>query len=209
MKTRKIKIWAPDLDLVSPIDEIQITEFKEWVQYNGFRTPQRGHGGFDFASYLTKDGACYLGLPPETVVRAVMGGIVAGVRKSNFAYSNEIIIDHGKQGDGVYSVYCHILPIVKEGQIVKTSQPIAKLFHQKKEGSSTEQLIHLHFGMANSFESIPIDGRYTLEGAKQKYIDPIKILFPDTELPAWQNYRDISILSQKTLDEKVRFPERM
>ncbi len=131
MVYKKIERWAPELELVEPIDVNQIPKFTTWVDYKGFSI---GHEGFVFASYLDPNGICYLGLPPNLEVRAVMGGIVSHVRKSAFAYSNEVGIEHGEPNMGVRSIYCHVNPLVEVGDEVELGQLIGTFVYQEKKG---------------------------------------------------------------------------
>jgi hypothetical protein len=207
MVDKKIKIWTPELALVAPIDVAQLPKFAGWVNYNGFRNPKIYHKGFDFASFLDSDDICYFGLPSELEVMAVRGGVVNSVRSIKSSYSNQVIIEHGETGDGTHSIYSHITPCVNEGEEVIAGQPIGRLFHQIREGGTPEQLIHLHLGMANSFNSISVRDRYTLKGPEKRYVDPIPLLFPEQRLPNWKLYRDDALITQKFLDFTLRYPE--
>ena len=207
MTDKKIKFWTPGLDVVSPIDESQLPQFAKWVQYNCFRNPDKYHEGFDFAAFLDSKGICYLGLPSELEVRAIIEGVVTEViKRSDFLYNNQVTIQHEGESDRMYSGYCHIAPIVKKGDVVEAGQPIGRLVHQRLDGRSLH-LIHLHLGLVNieDYTCKDIDG-YTVEGRKKIYHNPVQILFPNQRLPSWKQYRDTAIVTQETLDDKIRFP---
>lgn len=209
MSNENVGIWTPDMDLITPIDESQIPGFEEWVHYNGFRNPRREHTGFDFASYLDTNDTCILGLPAETVVRAVRDGVVLVATQTGWPYADHVAVSHGEPGDGFNSEYHHVIPLVENQDIVEKGQPLGTLFHQKREGSRPEQLIHLHFEMANAFDTLSVRDRYTHKGVKRRYVNPAGTLFPSRDLPPWGDYRQGAIKSQATLSDMHYFPERL
>src|SRR3989344_3730984 len=74
------KEWESGLDVALPISDADLPDFKAWVNWNGFhlnRQTGKGHDGYDFAAYLTKDNRVVFGLPPHTEIRAVADGKVA------------------------------------------------------------------------------------------------------------------------------------
>jgi len=199
---KKIKIWTSCTKTVTPIDESQIPNFKEWVWYQGFRkssTPFRrdGHEAFDFSAYLNTEGNCIVGLPEGTIVRAVRGGTVTQANLNDFRYSSFVNIEHGARNNGTWSGSVHVTPLVEDGQKVEIEQPIAKLYYQRAESGGAEQLIHLHFALTNY---------YSLNNVS---VDPEKILF-NRRLPRFKDYPDRVIIIQKGLDREVFLhPERL
>ena len=151
--TEETRIWTPNLDIVSPINGLDIPEFQEWVNWSGWKGYAQDHTAHDFAAYLTKDGRCVLGLPKETPVRAVADGIVAqvsqGLAGSGVPYATFINIEHAEKGSGLFSAYHHVDPLVEQGQRVKKGDVIANLY--KDEGNEEGKLVHLHFEMRHGW----------------------------------------------------------
>ncbi len=144
--TENTTIWTSDLDIVLPINGSDIKGFEEWVNWSGWKGYSDKHLAFDFASYLSTDGKCVIGLPEETPVRAIADGIVVQISRGlteNVPYATFINVEHGKPGSGLFSAYHHVVPIVKQGQEVKKGEVIATLY--KDEGNEIGRLVHLHF----------------------------------------------------------------
>ncbi|MBL7100799.1 MAG: M23 family metallopeptidase [Nanoarchaeota archaeon] len=153
--TKETRVWSPNLDIALPIETASIPRFKKWVNWNGFSDK---HHAYDFAAYMNDKNECVFGLPEETKVRAVADGVVTGyLDKSDLLnllgeydnYMATITIEHGKEGNGLSSVYTHINPLVKKGQHVKKGDVIATGY---KDGGykGVGRLVHLHFEMRNS-----------------------------------------------------------
>ncbi len=131
---KETKEWTPDLDTELPINgPLDIPNFKAWINWNGFqlnRQTGKGHDGYDFAAYLTKDDRIVLGLPPDTPIRAVTEGKV--VRITDFSkYHSEIQLGHNENSEGLLgllSSYVHVVPAVFQGQIVKKGDVIGNLY---------------------------------------------------------------------------------
>jgi hypothetical protein len=208
MTHEKISVWTPELDLVRPIDSLEIPNFLRWVNYKGFRNPVSDHYAFDFSAYLNHDGKCVIGLPDKTIVRAVKDGVVAQILDyKNFRYATNILLSHGEDNDGVYSDYHHIIPWVEQGDIVRKGQAIGALYHQKAEMNRPEQKIHLHFELTNGFSTLSSRDRYNPDKVKERYVDPALILFSGNDLAKWKDYKDCAIKSRQSLDDVVFHPE--
>jgi len=151
--TEDTKIWTPNLDITLPIDGSDIEGFKEWVNWSGWKGYSQDHTAFDFATYLTDDGKCVLGLPKETPVRAVADGVVRqvsyGLAGRGVPYACFMNIEHGRNGSGLFSSYHHIDPIAENGQEVKKGDIVAAL--HKDEGDEEGKLVHLHFGLSHGW----------------------------------------------------------
>lgn len=79
------------------------------------------------------------------------------------SYAAFIGIEHGKENRGLMSAYPHVVPLIKEETLVKKGDVIATLY--KDPGDKEGGLVHLHFGLINSWES------YSPEEADPKVID--------------------------------------
>ena len=89
----------------------------------------QGHSGTDYAA------------PEGTAVLAAADGKIVLTHPDMFYTGGTILIDHGY---GIYTNYCHLSRIdVKEGQMVKTGEPIAAV---GSTGRATGP--HLHFGLS-------------------------------------------------------------
>ncbi|NTV23474.1 MAG: M23 family metallopeptidase [Nanoarchaeota archaeon] len=152
--------WSANLDVEMPIRERDIPGFEKWINWNSYnpnldRDGEMIHNGYDFAAYYNSQGECVLGLPAETVVRAIADGVAS---ISTCAHPEEQVRDFYrtmilKHNDaGLASGYAHIIPLVEEGQIVKKGDPILKLY--KSPGSEWGRIVHLHFYLGK----IPFDG---------------------------------------------------
>ncbi len=141
-------IWTPDLDMDLPINYADIPNFYKWISWNKY---SQDHRGFDFASYLSVDGKCVLGLPTETPIRTVANGIVMQISRGfgGGGYGTFINIEHGNKNSGLYSGYHHVKPLVKDGQPVKKGEIIATLY--KDSGNEEGRLVHLHFVLSNGW----------------------------------------------------------
>ncbi len=182
-----------NMRIVRPVDESSIPGFVAWINHNPFKGMYI-HGGLDFAAYLKKEGENVipiLGLPQKTLILAIADGGVAEIIYPN-SYYTQIRLEHYESGDGFRSWYTHVLPLVEKSQEVVIGQPIAYLYHQKKEGKKIEQLIHLHFSI--------LEGLFGID-----YLDPADIIFKNEPLLPWEAYRDKAVFAQKDLDEKLRY----
>src|SRR3989338_3510075 len=137
-------LWAANLNLILPIDEKEISNFKEWVNWSGWKGYSPNHNAYDFAAYLTNDGDCILGLPQETSVYAIADGLVAqvssGLAGNSVPYATFINIEHARQGNGLFSSYHHVVPLVKQGTYVKKGDKIASLY--KDEGNEEGKFLN-------------------------------------------------------------------
>ncbi len=183
------KIWTPDLDITLPINGSDIPNFREWVNWNGWKGYSPAHEAFDFAAYIDKDSRCILGLPEETPVRAIADGFARFVSNKllesvgyklpeGWGYGTTIEIEHGKKGSGRYSIYHHVIPQVDIGQVVGKGDVIATL--HKDSGNEEGRLVHLHFGLTNGWNNV----RYVAK-ARHYRVDPATI-FPSIAKPEAQ-----------------------
>ncbi len=176
-----------------PVDESSIPGFVAWIDHNPFKGMYT-HSGLDFAAYLKKEGEnviTILGLPQKTLILAIADGGVEQIRYPN-SYNTSIRLEHYEGGTGFRSRYTHVVPLVEENQEIVIGQPIAYLYHQKKEEKKVEQLIHLHFSI--------LEGLFGID-----YLDPADILFKNEPLLPWEAYRDKAVFAQKDLDERLRY----
>ena len=137
--------WQNRSEVILPINPEFIPGFKDWVNWNGFRSDN--HQGFDFAAYFNRENLVVLGLPKKTPVRAIYDGIVrfdSEIKGDKMDYLGKISIEHGKN-TGLYSTYSHIVPNVKTGDSVERGQVIGNLFAD--EGDVEGRLVHLHFAI--------------------------------------------------------------
>ncbi len=154
--TDNTKEWSPNMDIVTPVDETSIPGFEKWIVWNNAAShlmQGEGEAAFDWAAYLNKDGEVILGLPVETRIRAIADGLVVQVFSGlgrREGYATLINIEHGKKGNGLYSSYGHVVPLVKPGERVKKGDIIAKLY--KDPGGAAGRLVHLHFTLSNGWE---------------------------------------------------------
>ncbi|MDD5574934.1 MAG: diguanylate cyclase, partial [Candidatus Omnitrophica bacterium] len=178
--TPETKIWTKELEVTVPVDDAQISGFKEWIHWNGFDAHMSYagpvHPGFDFAAYLTNDNNVVLGLPEHTPVVAAADGVVSQILwpygSPDLAYQCLINIDHGNTpemmaGVAMMSRYAHVVPAVNKDQYVKKGDLIGHVYHDPGR-----KLPHFHFELANA------------RGATQpRSVDPVSILFPGKKLP--------------------------
>jgi hypothetical protein len=140
--TEDTKIWTPDLDVVLPVNGSDIPNFREWVNWSGWKGYEVGHEAYDFAAYLTQDGKVILGLLKETPIRAIADGIIRqisnGLAGSGVPYACFINIEHGRNGSGLFTRYDHVDPVVEDGQEVKKGDVIATLY--KDDGNEEGRL---------------------------------------------------------------------
>lgn len=96
----------------------------------------RNHQGFDYYA------------PTGTNVMSVGDGVVHTVQYGHYAYGNNIIICHTREGGDIYSFYAHlkdIMPEIKKGKIVKKGDVVA---HAGTTGNAQGMKgadEHLHF----------------------------------------------------------------
>src|SRR3989338_1459453 len=151
--TEDTKVWMPTLDIVPPIYSSDIPNFREWVNWSGWKGYAQDHTAHDFAAYLTKYGKVVLGLPKETPVRAVADGVIRqisnGLAGNGVPYACFMNIEHGRKGSGLSTAYHHVDPLVQDGQEVKKGDVVATLY--KDEVNVEGKLVHLHFEMRNAW----------------------------------------------------------
>lgn len=150
------EIWAPDFDIVLPINGLDIPDFREWINWGGWKGYSPYHNAYDFAAYLTEDGGVVLGLPKETPVRSVADGIVrqvsCGLAETGSPYAGYACfmnIEHGSEESGLFSSYHHIDPIAQNEQEVKKGDIVATL--HKDIGNEVGRLVHLHFELTHGW----------------------------------------------------------
>ena len=149
------RIWAPNLEMILPIDPEELQEFMAWINWNGYRDQIPGwHVGYDFAAYLSCEEVPILGLPEGTTVRAVADGMIKQVweyYKRTFGnnYYTTITIGHAKNGGGLISRYTHVTPSVHAGQWVEAGEKIGEVCrpHRKIRRNCP---VHLHLGLYNA-----------------------------------------------------------
>ncbi|MFA5857368.1 MAG: M23 family metallopeptidase [Candidatus Pacearchaeota archaeon] len=143
-----------------PINENTIEGFHNWINWNGYRI---NHEGFDFASYVNKDGECVLGLPKETPVYPLADGEVVRIHKDNDSYKNIIFIRYDINNyEKLISLYGHVVPEVKEGDLVSKTKRIGRLYH---DSGYRNRLVHLHLELLDPAS----------ESLSWKFIDPLTV----------------------------------
>ena len=151
--TEDTQIWTSNPDIVLPIDGSDIPNFREWVNWSGWKGYSPHHTAYDFAAYLSEDGKVVLGLPKETPVRAIADGVVRqisnGLAGRGVPYACFMNIEHGRNGSGLFTAYHHIDPVVEDGQEVKKGDVVATLY--KDAGNEKGKLVHLHFEMRHGW----------------------------------------------------------
>jgi len=188
-RREKNQPWEQAKDLcASPINSRDIPNFKKWVLYSGYK-PEVDHLALDFATYIGRDGRCYIGLPSNTQVRAIRSGEVVGLTiPREIPYYHSITILHDDVSSPVESLYAHTTPLpeILPGIKVKKGQVIGTLAHQTSyRGTEFENLIHLHLELKQS----------------GKKINPLEILFPDNSWVPFEPFRDTAIINQPRFDE--------
>ena len=170
--------WEPGLDIALPINDGDLSDFKAWVNWNGFhldRETGKGHDGYDFAAYLTRDNRIVFGLPPYTKIRAVADGKIAQVLDNPEAvgggYGVMITIEHGAQDSGMFSQYVHVKPLIKHGTEVKKGDVIAELY--KDPDGEEGRLVHLHLTLTSGWG---IRGTPIMGGGKNIRTDDPKVI---------------------------------
>src|SRR3989338_6236557 len=100
--TEDTKVWMPTLDIVPPIYSSDIPNFREWVNWSGWKGYEESHMAFDFACYFDVDGNIVLGLHSQTPVRAIADGRIYQI--SNLLggddYQRMVNIEHASNGSG-------------------------------------------------------------------------------------------------------------
>ena len=172
------KEWEQGLDVALPINGGDLSDFKAWVNWNGFhldRGTGKGHDGYDFAAYLTKDNRVVFGLPPGTKIRTVADGKIEQVLDNPEAvgggYGVMITIEHGAHDSGMLSQYIHVKPLIKYGAEVKKGDVIAELYKDpdREEG----RLVHLHLTLISGWGT---RGTSIIGGGKNIRTDDPKVL---------------------------------
>lgn len=169
MKLQEAKKWVANLDLVRPIDEKDIEDFKQWIIYNTFSP---NHLGFDFISYLNVEDKEHFNLERKTFVRAIADGDIIAIHSPGGTeffkdYQTYLVMQHNFHG--LASGYCHIVPIVKVGQHVKKGEPIGTLYEQTKPKGFAAP-IHLHFELGK------YNGKESERNPLVEHTDPLTIL---------------------------------
>lgn len=96
----------------------------------------RNHQGFDYFA------------PVGTNVMAVGDGVVHNVQYGHYAYGNNVIIRHQREGGCIYSFYAHlkdILPGIQKGKVVRKGEIIAHTGTTGNAQGLTGADQHLHF----------------------------------------------------------------
>ena len=150
--TKNTKIWTPRLNVDLPINGLDIMYFQDWVNWNGSKGCSQNHNAYDFAAYLTTNGHCILGLPENVPIRAIADGVVTkisqGITGVEGPYACFMTIEHGAPDSGLFTVYRHIAPLVRDGQKVRKGEVVATL--HKDDGNTEGRLVHLHFEMRHA-----------------------------------------------------------
>lgn len=135
-----VEPWVSDLDLALPIDGSEIPGFKAWICWNALKS--KIHDGFDFACYFKDNNEIILGLP-QVKVSSIFNGVVKFIYLLQNPYSTTVILEHPIAGRKLYSLYCHVVPLVSKGQKISKGQTIAVLY--RDHGENAGRLVHLHF----------------------------------------------------------------
>lgn len=161
IKSQNGNLLNSNLDISLPILERDIPDFKQWINWSGWKGYSPFHTAYDFAAYLDNKGECVLGLEENTPIRAVADGYISKIRNwINIIcpYYNVLSIKF-LEDDNYSAHYLHIKPSVKKGQMVKRGDVIGKLY--KDEENNQGRLVHLHFELVDSKKrEIPIEDIY-------------------------------------------------
>jgi hypothetical protein len=176
--TNETKEWGVGLDTTLPIDGPDLPDFKSWINWNGFhldRETGKGHDGYDFAAYLTKDNRIVFGLPANTKIRAVADGRVEQVLDDPDAvgggYGVMITLEHGANNSGLFSTYIHVKPLIKPGIEVKKGDVIGELY--KDPGAEKGRLVHLHLRLVDGWGT---KGTSIMGGGLNKRLEDPKLI---------------------------------
>lgn len=96
----------------------------------------RNHQGFDYYA------------PVGTAVLCVGDGVVYAVQRNHYAYGNNIVVRHERDGGYVYSFYAHLndfAPGIQKGKVVRKGEVIAHSGTTGNAQCSSELDEHLHF----------------------------------------------------------------
>lgn len=96
----------------------------------------RNHQGFDYYA------------PTGTNVMSVGDGVVYNIESNHYAYGNNVIIRHNREGGYIYSLYAHlkdVIPDIRKGQVVKKGDIIAHAGTTGNAQDMTGADQHLHF----------------------------------------------------------------
>jgi hypothetical protein len=155
-----INAWR-SIESVSPINGDDINGFHNWINWNGYKSE---HKAFDFAAYVNKSVQCFLGLPKDTLVRAIADGKVMGVYHDKDPFTSEILTEHDKvEGYSLLANYSHVIPLVSKGERVRRGKPIARLYSDP--GFYSGRLVHLDLMLVNPYS----------EPGNRDFIDPLNI----------------------------------
>lgn len=187
------KHWQELSEFRSPIDSRRIPNFASWINFNGYC--KEDHSALDLIAYLTKKGELVIGLPKGTKVRAVADGCVYGV-ESGLLHSerfSKVQISHSKQIDryhhtsncpryrhGIKATYVHLIPQVREGELVKAGQVIGELYFDEEQGTYPS---HLHLELLDC-DWKTVDPRLLYRGVK--FVEPLTPFTLDFSEPSLQ-----------------------
>jgi len=176
----EVKEWLP----FKPQIPIRITEIPHCVKLLNWHPVDRGKGhyGYDLAAYLAETASgleVVIGLPKSLPVYAIAEGRVERIENNlsdpTDMYQTQITLKHilrgmrGRLKKPLYSDYRHVIPEVKEDQIVHAGQKIGTLFTDTKWENVRGRLVHLHILTRNG--SLP-----------SGFVDP-SLIIPDINGP--------------------------